>query len=547
MVSADKWFYAAIATAFWTGVFGACSGEIEEASGPRGGRGGTGAPTGGLTGTSDATSTGAGGAGGVATAGGAGGVTSSGTGGGGGTGVGGNSNTGGSGRGGEAGRSDGGKAGAATGGSAGLPPLDAGSFAAPPPTNGIDEWPTYGHDTGRSFVSTDVLTPPLSRTVWTWTVAANPNLVSLWNAVSAGTSVHLHAVGNGPRDHTPAANNPYLQSLNLQTGMAVGSWSRANDANAADWLAATNDKVIFNSDALITVDLGTFKSKNVGAVDKICQFGDSDGEIAVDAVNNRFYAFNRRQYHNIADFGPGFCIPPANVSGYELSTGKTLWSNNLVSFPVRSTGYLSYAAGIVFFSVTYTTTGAQTLPDNGIYALDAATGTQKWLLKPPAGTEYRATSTEGTRLYVNAVVNGALVVQELDAATGAPGWTSDSLGTVASFGRTFEGHPPAYLGGKLFVYTGKTLTALDRSTGKQLWSVPNLAGSVTRGENQLAISSASDIVYLTDLKGVRAFKALDGSAVWNQDVPGIGNVGAVILARGLALIAGKTGVVALAP
>jgi outer membrane protein assembly factor BamB len=360
--------------------------------------------------------------------------------------------------------------------------------------------------------------------------------------VSAGGKVHLHGIGDGPHEHTPEANNPFLQTVDFQTGASIGNWSIDNDFPNGDWYAATADRVVVNDDSLSIVDLGTFKSRTAARVGNICQLGDSDGEVAIDAANNRFFAFNRNQYHDPDDFGPGFCIPPGNISGYNLATGAVLWTKNQTAYPVNSTAFMSYAKGVVYFSTNYTGGAA---PDSGLYAFDGATGEQKWFQKNPTGTTYGASSTDGQLVHAVAITGGALTIQTFDAATGTPGWTSSSLGTVQSLGRGFEADPPAYLGGLLVVYTGKTLVALDRSTGAQRWSVPNLLGLVAQNGNHLAISSASGIVYLTDATSLRAFKVDDGSPVWSQSITNVGKLGSLVLVRGGALVFGASGIVLL--
>ncbi len=426
-----------------------------------------------------------------------------------------------------------------------------GGFDSPPPTNGTDDWPMFGHDAARSWVSTDALAPPLTQTAWSWSITSNPHMKAITNVISAGDNVYLHGVGDGPPDHVPGANNPYLQTLGFQSGMSVGTWSVENDFPAGDWYAATPNQVVVNDDALVLVDTRTFREKTAGDIDGICQIGDSDGEVAIDVAHNRFYSFNRGQYHDFAVVGPGFCIPEGNVAAYDLTSGKVLWSQNVIKYPVTSTAHLAYAAQVVYFSVVYDPTGngmpAGTAPDNGVYALDAATGARKWLQKNPAGTTYGALSTDGRDVYVAAISGGTLQIAQLDAATGTPGWTSDSLGTTQSLGRTFEADPPSYLGGALFVYTGKSLTALDRASGKPIWNVPNLTGSVARDANHLAVSAASGVVYLTDAKGVRAFKVTDGSQAWSQDVTTIGKVGSLVLARGRAFVFGSTALTVMTP
>jgi hypothetical protein len=434
-------------------------------------------------------------------------------------------------------------------GAGGSPSDDAGRFDVPLPTNGTDDWAMFGHDAGRSFVSTDVVVPPLSKTVWTWTTA-NTHLSSMRNLVTAGSYVHLHGVGDGPNAHLPGANNPSLITIDIETAGTVRTWSMQNDLAFGDWYAATPTQVVVNDDTLSIVDLATFGFQAAERIDGICQVSDSYGEVVIDVENNRFYAFNRDQFHAINRFDSGFCVPPGNVAAYNLSIGRNLWINNAIMYPVRSSGHLAYAAGVVYYSVVYNAnrsfTSVPVPPADGVYAFDAATGDLKWLEQPPAYTTYGAVSTDGHTLYVVAIVGAYIRIQSLDAATGARGWTSPSLGSVPSFGRPFEADPPAYFGSAVFVYTGQSLTALDRATGSQLWTVPNLDGVVSQNGNHLAISGGSGIIYLTDATSLRAFRISDGSPVWNQTIAGVGKVGPVILAQGRALVVGASGVVALA-
>jgi hypothetical protein len=442
-----------------------------------------------------------------------------------------------------------GTGGEANGGSGGVGggSVDGGGFDTPAPTNGSDDWPTFAHDPGRSFVSTDVLEPPLSNTLWTWSISGT-QLLSIANLVIATNRVYLHGEGDGPHDHVPGANNPNLQILDLKTGASGEFWSTDNDFPVGDWYAATGDAIIVNDDALTIVDVRTRTDQSVDSVDGVCQGGDSDGEIAIDAEHNRFYAFNRSQYHDIADYGPDYCIPPGNVAAYDLATGMVLWSKNLIHNPVTSKGHLAYATGFVYYSVVYEDEGGgHAHPDDGLYAFDAASGEGAWTYKPPTGTQFGALSTDGKSVYLTVVADGLLEVQRLDAVKGTPSWTSDPLGSIDTFGRDYEADPPAYFGNSIFVYTGKSLIALDRSSGKEQWSVPNLKGSVARNGNHLVVSGGSGILYLTDTKGIRAFRAADGSPAWSKDISTVGTLHSLVLARGQALAYGESGIVALAP
>ncbi len=429
------------------------------------------------------------------------------------------------------------------------PPVDAG---IPPVTEGTDDWTELGHDPGRSFASTDRVAPPL-HTLWTWMVASNPDLLYAANAVSIDGKVRAHVAGNRQQEHQNS-NSPYLQSLDLATGADAGRWWTENAPIGIEfWYSATPKVTIITDDFCGAVDTMTHETAFIcDEVINVCQLGDVIGETTVDLAGGRYYAINEQEFHMPGEFGPEYCIPPANLSAYTLTGGQRLWTANLSRYPTRTATSIAFAAGAVYAAVHVTNgppVDGSPMPEDGVYSLDGASGAGRWFVPSSAQTSYRSLSTDGTRVHVAVSEGGSLKVAVLGAADG------HTLATSPALGASRRALPPGRLGERLVVYTGDALYALERGTGAILWSVTGLDGDIGDGgssfgrvlDNAYAISG-DGTVYVTTKKAVRAYALEDGSPVWTQDVSAtLGKVGPPILARGRLLVVGEKAIVALGP
>jgi outer membrane protein assembly factor BamB len=148
-----------------------------------------------------------------------------------------------------------------------------------------------------------------------------------------------------------------------------------------------------------------------------------------------------------------------------------------------------------------------------LYALDAATGAQRWAYATGAA----ATNTE--YFPTTAVANGLVYVLASDgflyavaADTGALAWKVDLQ--VPGDGIT----APVVDAGTLYVGSGSgTLFALDAATGELLWTARIELGSMTG-----APSVANGVVYYGEnVEGFVAFNAATGEPIWRSPMGGM--------------------------
>lgn len=138
--------------------------------------------------------------------------------------------------------------------------------------------------------------------------------------------------------------------------------------------------------------------------------------------------------------GRAYVISGGRVTALDLATGARRWTS-----AVQGAGELAFGGGRVFVSGSI-----------GLTALDAASGTPVW------------TSAQGSAYGAPPLVAGDLVILQgqgltaFDAATGAQRWK----------GGTSDGSEgaPAVAGDRVFQYGGCTIVAVDRRTGRVIWS-----------------------------------------------------------------------------
>lgn len=135
--------------------------------------------------------------------------------------------------------------------------------------------------------------------------------------------------------------------------------------------------------------------------------------------------------------------------------------------------------------------------DGHVYALDAATGAERW--RADLGTAEDTPAIVGDTLYVNDGV-GALVA--LDAATGSERWRfAESVAPFAS---------PIVVNGVTFITSEQgRLSALDAATGEERWQYEAGTGMGR------SVAVADGLIYLgTDEGAVRVVGAATGEERW---------------------------------
>jgi hypothetical protein len=141
--------------------------------------------------------------------------------------------------------------------------------------------------------------------------------------------------------------------------------------------------------------------------------------------------------------------------------------------------------------------------DGFLYALDLASGRERWRRTHDGSSWILSTASDGRRLYVGS--GSALIVQAVDPATGDELWRAPTRGAVFA---------PLALGGGAVVYAdfSGTLQALDAATGRALWQFPmggrSLSAPVVA---EGAVFAASDQGVLYAIEGAVAAPAASAS------------------------------------
>jgi outer membrane protein assembly factor BamB len=150
------------------------------------------------------------------------------------------------------------------------------------------------------------------------------------------------------------------------------------------------------------------------------------------------------------------------VYAFDRADGHRLWAHRT---PATGFATTTVRNGAVYASGT-------TSDATGIlYALDAATGEERWTFKEPGGLGLRSATVDGDGIYVG-TVGGPVYGLGLD---GSVRWTNQNPGeTEASI---------SVVGDTLYFFgTDDTAVALDRSTGHVLWQIPlGMGGGVAAG------------------------------------------------------------------
>jgi eukaryotic-like serine/threonine-protein kinase len=168
--------------------------------------------------------------------------------------------------------------------------------------------------------------------------------------------------------------------------------------------------------------------------------------------------------------------------------------------------------------------------DGTLYALDAATGTERWRF---TRTDLGAVVAVGELVYVEVLDAGGPagvetnVLRALDAATGEERWHTAVPG----------GTGPAVDAGLLVVGTTEGfLLGFDATTGAERWRLQvSTQGVVDR------VALAGGIAYTgVDAEGFFAVDAASGTLLWRGDIGGQ-RIGAAVVAEGVAYIGAAHG------
>ncbi len=204
----------------------------------------------------------------------------------------------------------------------------------------------------------------------------------------------------------------------------------------------------------------------------------------------------------VADGSVFFTASDGNVYALDAATGEERWKVEIFgprNLDANSAGSGTWLTPSVEGGVVY----AGSL-DWHVYALDAATGGEKWRFK-----------TKGPVWGSPAVANGVvyfgsddLKLYAVDAATGAEKWTFMSQWPIKASPVVFE---------DTVIYQRGYVHGLDAATGEEKWRTDIIP---QRSTAQPVVSGANGLVYLTGWGDVYAFDAKTGSPWWEFDVEG---------------------------
>jgi outer membrane protein assembly factor BamB len=206
----------------------------------------------------------------------------------------------------------------------------------------------------------------------------------------------------------------------------------------------------------------------------------------------------------------------ATVSAHDARSGAEIWRTNIRPTDNKRDkeafgGGVAFAAGKV-----YVTSGYRLVAQ-----LDAATGALGWTARTEEPI-HGAPTVAGGRVMAVAVDNTLLT---FDAATGAPGWTYQALSESA---RILSASSPAVQGDTIVASFGSgELVALRSSNGNDLWNVALSRASRTSALSEIRDIAGRPVIYQGDVFAVShsgVFAATDlrtGQSRWSLPVVGI--------------------------
>ena len=204
----------------------------------------------------------------------------------------------------------------------------------------------------------------------------------------------------------------------------------------------------------------------------------------------------------VSDGAVFFTASDGHLYALDAATGEERWRTKIFgprNLDANSAGSGTWLTPSVDGGVVY----AGSL-DWHLYALDAATGEEKWRFK-----------TKGPVWGSPAVSNGVvyfgsddLTVYAVDAATGAEKWTFRSQWPLKASPVVFE---------DTVIFQRGYVHGLDAATGEEKWRTEIVP---QRSSAQPIVSRGDGLLYLTGWGDIYAFDAKTGSPWWEFDVEG---------------------------
>jgi outer membrane protein assembly factor BamB len=334
------------------------------------------------------------------------------------------------------------------------------------------DWPMYRGDAGRSGALPG--TGPQGDPVLLWQFQV-PGEASRSPAIAGGVAY----IGGG---------DGLLYALDAMTGDERWHFEAGEAAEITPTVAEGIVYLNTLGGALIAVDAATGSevwrfAEPVAAdstpviVDSTLFAGSEEGVLfAIDAATGE----EHWRYTVAAEFTRSAAVTDGTVFvgttdgrayGIAAEDGAELWEF-VGDEPGNIIGTLTAAGGTVYATQTET-----------LYALDAATGQERWRNAETAG--FRPITVSGDRLYGSGLDNS---VYALDATSGEILWSFATADTIQA--------SPALVDGVLYVASfDRNVYALDAETGEERWRFP-IDGELTYGP-----SVANGVVYASTARG----------------------------------------------
>ncbi|MEO7092923.1 MAG: PQQ-binding-like beta-propeller repeat protein, partial [Polyangiales bacterium] len=234
------------------------------------------------------------------------------------------------------------------------------------PACGSTAWPTYGHDGRRTFASDACITGPLTVA---WSYAPEPPAGKLAKAVQ-----HVIADKDAVYLQWAATIDPYIGTTAVDrvstAGARVWTMDTGTDANEGNWASIVGSNVVVNDDGVFFMDAVTGKRGVDTGVDWWGQ--------TIPNGTGLWLANTSKSD------GPGLFV------GAMDATAKMTWKQNEQGTACGDSfsdtmGGIALDGGVLFYAPSYNTGGGgKTLKfTSGLYAFDAAAGTQKWKIDLP--------------------------------------------------------------------------------------------------------------------------------------------------------------------
>lgn len=232
-------------------------------------------------------------------------------------------------------------------------------------------------------------------------------------------------------------------------------------------------------------------------------------------------------------------VPTSSHTSAYVGAGDRVYALDSHSGAVRwtfATGHGTSLGGIHTVSVMNGTVfahGTGATPDGHptrvLYALEAATGSLRWMFRPPTpqGGDYPLNQPSPDAEPV-AIIDGIVylfapgpqvpsVMYAVDLLTGKVLWDADTTGGITASVDDTAVYITQVLGGSSAQGpTDATLTALDRHTGAQRWQLHGIAG--------VADAHSGDLIYATSFTGfgvpttLLALNRTTGATQWRRRV-----------------------------